>query len=146
MADRAERGHRDIEGHEAGKQMKVKEIILKETPHIPIDKTARIVTWVGEHFKINNPKGIFYQKDIYFKSPPHNIQDLRDQTNGRMTIIGYRTYSKLKGGKGRKHTWWARCSCGNIEIRNHKQWLRDANKGWVDNGCRVCIITDGILK
>ena len=111
----------------------------------PIDKTARLVISKGEHFDLPLKKGMWTQLPAW-AAPPYDIKNLIGQTNGRMTIIAYKCYAKIKGGRGKKHRWYARCSCGNVEVRNHRTWVNNFNKGREDYGCAICRQTKNICE
>lgn len=119
------------------------QILLDRIPRVAIDKTARVVTSTGVHFHQDYCKGV-YDNVPSFGQAPYNVRDLVGQQNGKMVIVGYKDSYPKKGG--RRHRWWARCLCGVYEVREHRQWISDYNKGFVDKGCGNCRKMEKILN
>lgn len=109
----------------------------------PIDMNAvKVVFFKGVHFNptLSRDKGRhqrWYDNPPETIHPPIGVRNILGLTRGSMTITGYIKHVPMAKGKGLKHIWLARCSCGRYETRDGKNWYSGYREGKEDM-CHYC--------
>jgi hypothetical protein len=119
-------------------------VTVRGQERAPVDSVADRVTRPGfEFISGRGVSGAELGRDApVMREPPLGVEDLRGQSSGRMTIIGYmegRAPKPSDAGRGglRKHRWAARCHCGRYEVRRGRTWRRIMREG-AEDMCLEC--------
>lgn len=119
---------------------------MKNENHIPINKTAALVTSKTPKAAQFTPKPESHKEAFQNQftrwlkmkqaanqlngAPPENVKDWRGAKVGRFTPLGYAFRQPQNG----KHFWIARCDCGTLEIVSAKT----LGAARANHACRFC--------